>query len=75
MVIKVQYMSAYSLVAMHLNWSGTDSFYIRERSSFMAGAGRGTEEKRVKWKTKQLKGWVIQSYFHSQSMTHSNIED
>jgi hypothetical protein len=28
-----------------------------------------------KWKTKQLKGWVIKNYCHFQSMTHSNIED
>ena len=28
-----------------------------------------------KWKTKQLKGWVIKIYRHFQSMTHLNIED
>jgi hypothetical protein len=32
-------------------------------------------ERLGKRKTKQLKGWVIKIYCHSQSMTQSNIED
>jgi hypothetical protein len=67
---------------------GKDEFRIqgtsRDRSLFMVGGG--TEEKRVgyktkfwvskrlgKWKTEQLKGWVMKVYCHFQSMTHSRI--
>jgi hypothetical protein len=28
-----------------------------------------------KWKTKELKGWVIKMYYHFQSMAHWNIGD
>ena len=67
-------------------WRYKIKYYLRDQSSGGGGGGVVVPNRKElglfwvskrlgKWKTNQLKGWVIEIYCHFQSMTRSNIED